>query len=167
MSEEKEGEKKTREIAVRRESPFSLFQRMDQIFDEMSRNFFDFPRKSLMPSFPKEDAMFRTPLSNIKEKESEFEISAEIPGLNKDDIEITISEGKLEIKGETEKEEKEEEKGEVVRREYSSSSYYRAFSLPENIDEDAIDAQLEKGILKVKVPKKELPEPEKKKIEVK
>jgi len=72
----------------------------------------------------------------------------------------------LEIKGEQKEEIKEEKEG-YVRREFSSASYYRAFSLPENIDEDAIDANLEKGILTVKIPKKEFEKKEKKKIEIK
>ena len=171
MSEEKKGseEKKSREIAVRRENPFSLFQEMDKLFDELSRNFFDFPRRrrSFDLSMPDEGPIFRTPLSNITENEDSFEITAELPGLDKGDIEITVHDGTLEIKGEMKEEEKEEKEGEVVRKEYRSSSYYRAFSLPEHIDEDAIDAKLEKGILNVTVPKAEIPEKEKKKIEVK
>ncbi|MFX1460945.1 MAG: Hsp20/alpha crystallin family protein, partial [Promethearchaeota archaeon] len=58
------------------------------------------------------------------------------------------------------------EKEGYVRREYSSASYYRAFNLPENIDDEKIDANLDKGILTVKVPKKEPKKKEKKKIEV-
>ena len=73
----------------------------------------------------------------------------------------------MEIKGEHKEEKKEEKEGQLVRREYHSSSYYRAFNLPENIDEDKIDANLEKGILTVKIPKVTPPEPEKKKIEIK
>ncbi|TFF99720.1 MAG: Hsp20/alpha crystallin family protein [Promethearchaeota archaeon] len=166
-------EEKSRELSIRRDKPFSLFQEMDRMFDEVARSFDDwflgpsrFPRiGDLMKK--EEGPIFRTPLTNIKESDGEFEIAAEMPGLDKGDIEVSFHDGLLEIKGEIEEEEKEEEKGEVVRSEYRSSSYYRAFTLPENIDEDAIDANLEKGVLTVKIPKKE-PEPvEKKKIEVK
>jgi len=165
-----EEEKRSRELSIRRENPFSLFQQMDRLFDDLSRGFFE----DWMPRFPRnfkpaerEAPLFRTPLSNINETEDHFEISAEMPGLNKGDIEVTFNDDVLEIRGNIEEEEKEEEEGETVRREYSSRSYYRAFRLPENIDHDAIDAQLEKGILKVSIPKVEPPEPEKKKIEVK
>ncbi len=165
-------DEKSRELSIRRDNPFSLFQEMDKMFDEVARSFGDWfgpnrwPRiGSLMKR--EESPLFRTPLTNIKENEEEFEISAEMPGLDKGDIEVSFHDGLLEIKGEMEAEEKEEEKGEVVRSEYRSSSYYRAFTLPENVDEEAIGANLDKGILSVKVPKKE-PEPvEKKKIEVK
>jgi HSP20 family protein len=162
-------EKKERELAVRRENPFSLFQQMDKMFEDMRKSLFDFPL-STEPfglKLSEEEPMFRTPLSNIKEKDGAFEITAELPGLDKKDIELTIHDNTLEIKGDYEEEEKEEEEGELVRREYRSSSYYRAFSLPENIDADAIDAELEKGVLKITVPKTELPEEEKKKIDIK
>ena len=62
---------------------------------------------------------------------------------------------------------KEEKEGELIRKEYHSASYYRAFSLPEHIDDSNIEANLEKGILTVKIPKVEPVEPEKKKIEIK
>ena len=73
----------------------------------------------------------------------------------------------MEIKGEHKEETKEEKEGQLVRREYHSSSYYRAFNLPENIDKEKIDANLDKGILTVKIPKVTPPKPEKKKIEIK
>ena len=166
-SEEGGDEKKTRELSIRRHNPFSLFQEMDKMFDEINDLFWrPFRRPGALIKW-KEGPIFRTPLSNIKEDEDGFTISAEMPGLDKGDIEVSLHDGLLEIKGEIEEKSKEEEKGEVVRTEYRSANYYRAFDLPENIDGDEIDASLEKGILKIKVPKKE-PEPvEKKKIEVK
>jgi HSP20 family protein len=163
-------EKKSRELAIRRESPFSLFQEMDRMFDNLWRNFdetfWPFRRRRYEPVKWEELPFYRTPLTNITEDEKNYNISAEIPGLNKGDIQITIHDGMLEVKGE-QKEEKKEEKEGYVRREYSSASYYRAFNLPENIDENSIDASLDKGILNVKIPKKEPEKKEKKRIEVK
>ena len=167
--------KKSRELTVRRESPFSLFQEMDRLFDDMRRNFFDdwywpFNTRRSRPltlRILEDEPIFRTPLANITEKDSSYEITAELPGLDKPEIEVTIHDGMLEIKGESKHEDKEEKDGELVRREYRSSKYYRAFSLPENIDDESIDANLEKGVLKVSIPKKEPEKKEKKKIEVK
>jgi HSP20 family protein len=174
-NKEKQEDKKSREITVRRESPFSLFQEMDRMFNEMQRNFFNdwnwpFGRRRTRPFslvIREDEPIFRTPLANITEEDDAFAITAELPGLDKGDIEITIQDGTLEIKGEVKEEKKEEKEGELVRREYRSSSYYRAFSLPDNIDENKIDANLEKGILKLKIPKVEPAVPEKKKIEIK
>jgi len=168
-------EQKSRELAMRRESPFSLFQRMDQYFNDLTRGFFDdwnwpfkFRRtRPLSLRIMETEPFFRTPLTNISEDESNYNIIAEIPGLEKGDIEITIHDDKLEIKGEIKEEKKEEKKGEIVRREFRSSSYYRCFSLPENSDEDAIEANLDKGVLKIKIPKKEIKKKVKKEVEIK
>lgn len=171
--EEKKEDQKSREITVRRESPFSLFQEMDRLFNDMQRNFFEdwpfgFKRQRPFSLIIRDDEpIFRTPLSNITESDGFFNISAELPGLDKGDIEISIQDGNLEIKGEFKEEKKEEKEGELVRREYRSSSYYRCFTLPDNIDENKIDASLDKGILTVKIPKVEPVVPEKKKIEIK
>lgn len=163
-------EKKSHELSIRRETPFSLFQEMDRMFNDLWRNFDDsfwpFRRRRYEPIKWDDIPIFRTPLSNITEDEDNYSISAELPGLNKGDLEITFHDGMLEIKGEQKEEQKEEKEG-YVRREFSSASYYRAFSLPENIDDEAIDANLDKGILKIKIPKKAPKKIEKKKIEVK
>jgi HSP20 family protein len=167
----KKEDEKSRELSIRRESPFSLFQQMDRMFDDLwnrfdNSTFWPFSKRRYHPIKWEEVPIFRTPLANITEDDKSYNIIAEVPGLNKGDLEITIHEGTLEIKGE-QKIEKEEKKEGFIRREYSAASYYRAFSLPENIDEDAIDANLDKGILKVLIPKKEPEKKEKKKIEVK
>jgi HSP20 family protein len=169
--EEVKEDKKTRELSIRRENPFSLFQEMDRLFDDMfNDSMWPFSRRRYRPLsliIRDDEPLFRTPLSNIKDAEDHFEISAELPGLDKSNIELTIRDGVMEIKGEHKEEKKEEKEGQLVRREYHSSSYYRAFNLPENIDEDNIDANLDKGILTVKIPKVEPPKPEKKKISIK
>jgi len=112
------------------------------------------------------EPFFRTPLVNITEDENDFNILTEMPGLEKKDIEILVHERNLEIKGDVKEEKKEEKKGDLVRREFRSTSYYRCFSLPENVDEDAIEANLDKGILKIKIPKKDIKKKEKKEIKI-
>ncbi len=173
-SEGKKDDQKSRELSVRRENPFSLFQEMDQLIDNLHNTFFTdmwpfSPRKyrPLSLIIRDDEPIFRTPLANISESENYFAISAELPGLERGDIELSIQDGKLEIKGERKDEKKEEKDGQLVRREFHSSSYYRAFNLPENIDNDGIEANLEKGILHVKIPKVEPPKPEKKTIQIK
>ena len=170
VSKDSKEDKKSRELAVRRESPFSLFQEMDRWFDDVFDDFlWPFSRKRHNPFnivLRDIEPIFRTPLTNIHETEDHFDITAELPGINKGDIELTIQDGKLEIRGESKEEKSEEKEGESVRREFRSSKYYRAFNLPEYIDEDSIEANLEKGMLKIKIPKVKPPEPVKKKIEV-
>ncbi|MFX1590853.1 MAG: Hsp20/alpha crystallin family protein [Promethearchaeota archaeon] len=170
---ESEENEKSRDITVRKYRPLSTFSTIDNLFNEMDRFFADFWRPTRFWDFEPfrmrifdEDPFFRTPLANIEEDNDKFNIIAELPGLDKGDLEITVKDGVLEIKGE-QKKEKEDKKEGFVRREYRSSSYYRSFNLPENVDEENIDAKLEKGILKLTLPKKEEEKKEKKKIEVK
>ena len=165
------GDKKdAREIVIRRDSPFSLFQEMDRFFDDMLDDvWWPFGRRNRRPLnliLRDNEPRFRTPLANIHETDKTFNITAELPGINKGDIELTIQNGVLEIKGESTEEKKEEKEGQLIRREYRSSKYYRCFNLPEHIDEDKIEANLEKGILNVTIPKVEPKEPEKKKITI-
>jgi HSP20 family protein len=165
--------KKSHELAIRRHNPVSLFQDFDRAFNNManeSDRAFWSPTglNALSPfRFLGEGPFFRTPLANITEDESSFTITAEMPGLEKGDIEITLHDGVLEIKGEK-KERVEKKEKYFVRKEYSSSQYHRVFSLPETADQEAaIDANLEHGVLKVRIPKKEPETVQKKKIEVK
>ncbi|MFX1321771.1 MAG: Hsp20/alpha crystallin family protein [Promethearchaeota archaeon] len=166
-------EQKKGELQLRRYRPLSIFGGIDRFFDEIDRSFRDFWRPSRFWDFEPfnlsvfdENKFFRTPLTNISDDGDKYSITAELPGLDKGDLEITIHDGHLEIKG-GRKEEYEEKKEGYVRKEYSSSSYHRSFSLPENIEEDKIDATLDKGVLKLTLPKKEEEKKEKKKIEVK
>lgn len=91
--------------------------------------------------------------------DKELIVEAHLPNFNQEDINIQVDEGALVIQAE--KHEKEEDKGKkyVVRE--SSSSFYRRIALPERADAEDIEAHLEDGILKVKVPLKALPEPKK------
>jgi HSP20 family protein len=170
---EKEENESKGELEVRRTRPLALFGEMDRFFQDIDRFFRDFWTPSRLWDYEPlslrvfdEDKFFRTPLTNITDEGDHFSITAELPGLEKGDIELTVHDGNLEIKGEQKIESEDKSEG-YVRREYSTSSYYRSFKLPENIDEDKIDATLEKGILKLNLPKSEVPKPEKKQIEVK
>jgi HSP20 family protein len=83
------------------------------------------------------------------------------PGFNKDDVEVNVHNGVLEIKGE--KHEKEEDKGTGKKRSYmmreSHASFYRSIALPKYADADNVTADFSDGVLKVTVPFKELPAP--------
>ena len=161
-------------MTVQKYHPLSTFGTLDRFFNDMTRWFDEFFwRPTRLWDFEpfnlkvfEEEPFFRTPLSNITEDDERYHLTAELPGLEKGDLEISIRDGNLEIKGEK-KEEIEDKKDGYVRKEYSSSSYYRSFKLPDDINEEEIDATLDKGILKLALPKKEIEEKERKKIEVK
>lgn len=86
-------------------------------------------------------------------------IEAHLPHFAEDDVNISIENGDLIIQAEKHEREEDKNKKYVVRE--SSSSFYRRIRLPQQADENKIDAQMENGVLKVTVPFKALPEPKK------
>ncbi|MGI9228148.1 MAG: Hsp20/alpha crystallin family protein [Gammaproteobacteria bacterium] len=105
-----------------------------------------------------------TPAVDIAEKDDHFLIEADIPGVDPNDIEISMENGVLTMKGERKSEVKEEKEG-YTRVERSHGSFYRRFSLPESADPEHISAKSNKGVLQINVGKKEVAKP--KKISVK
>jgi len=104
------------------------------------------------------------PAVDISENEKEFLVKAELPGLEQKDIEVSLEENRLTIKGE--KKFEQEEKGEnYLRREMTYGSFYRAFNITAPIKEDGIKANYKSGILEITLPKEEKAQP--KKIEIK
>lgn len=93
------------------------------------------------------------PSVNVKETEKGYEIELAAPGLSKKDFEVSIHDHVLTISSEK-KDEKEEKNKNYTRKEFSYSSFSRAFALPENVSEDNVDAQYQDGILKLSLTKK-------------
>jgi len=92
------------------------------------------------------------PAVNIREDEKKFTLDLAVPGMDKKDLKIDLQDDILTISSEH-KEEKEENRDEYKRREFSYSSFCRSFSLPENINKDKIEANYKDGILTVVLPK--------------
>ena len=89
------------------------------------------------------------PAMNVKEMDDHFEIEIAAPGFNKKDFEVFIENGMLKIKAEK-KEEMEKKEEDFTRREFNYNSFYRSFTLPENVNQDEmIDATYKRGILKL------------------
>lgn len=95
---------------------------------------------------------FRSICSDIEEKDNEYLITAELPGMEKKDISIRIEKNNLVIEAKTE-EKKEEKDKNWIRRERYQGSYLRRFVLDETCDVDKIKANMDKGVLKVSIPK--------------
>jgi HSP20 family protein len=103
------------------------------------------------------------PAVDIFETESELMMTVEVPGIDEKDIEIKIEDNTLTLKGERkfEKETKEENYHRIER---SYGSFYRAFTLPNSIDPDKIQAEHENGVLKITMAKRQELKPRKVKI---
>jgi len=104
------------------------------------------------------------PAIDIKDEKDKFLISADLPGVDPKDIEISFENNVLTLKGKREKTH-EETKGSYYRMERMQGQFYRQFTLPAAVDSTHINAKSKKGVLEVIIPKKE--QKEAKKIEVK
>ena len=141
--------------------------RMNAFLPILRRNsLFDLPSFSLFARFfdGNEVDKIWLPDLDVSETDKEFIVRAEIPGIEKDDIDITLTDGLLTIKGEKkhENEEKEEDYYFVERR---YGSFTRTLRLPSEVEHDKIDANYKDGVLKLVIAKPEKVEP--KKIEIK
>jgi HSP20 family protein len=95
------------------------------------------------------------PQVNIKESEQSFELELVAPGQKKEDFNIEIENDLLTISTEAKTEKIEQEEGKFTRREFRISSFKRAFTLPETVKADEINAAYKDGILTLTLPKKE------------
>jgi HSP20 family protein len=93
-----------------------------------------------------------TPSADISETDTAYLIKAEIPGVNKEDVKVTIENGMLTIQGER-KMEKEEKDKKFHRIERSYGSFMRSFRVPDDADESAVKAEFKDGVLNVTLTK--------------
>jgi len=100
------------------------------------------------------------PTVDIKEDKDKFVIHADIPGVKPEDIDISMENGVLTIKGEK-KTEAETEREDYKRVERTFGSFYRRFSLPDTANSEAISAQSRHGVLELTIPKKAEVQPKK------
>ena len=95
---------------------------------------------------------------DIREEDDAFFVDAEVPGLAAEDVHIDVEKNVLTIRGER-KVEKEEIEDTYRRVERQYGSFTRSFTLPETVDADSISADLNNGVLALRLPKKEAPTP--------
>lgn len=130
---------------------FDNFQQLvDNFFGRSSGGF---------PAFA--DEAFNMPATDISENETEYNISAELPGIRKEDIDVSLHDGVLSIEAHSKSE--HEEKGEKqIRSERRYGKYVRRFTLGDNVDDTSVQAKFENGVLKLAVQKtapQETPKP--------
>jgi HSP20 family protein len=105
-----------------------------------------------------------TPAVDIKEESDKFVLLADIPGVKPEDIDISMENGVLTIKGEKKTEAKTEQEG-FKRVERTHGSFYRRFSLPDTANAEAISAKSKLGVLEIVIPKREAVKPKKINVE--
>jgi HSP20 family protein len=136
-------------------APFETLRReIDRLFEGMSGGGWPFAsgRNPLDFAWPR-DAHWRvTPAVDVAESDKDFELTAELPGMSEKDVELTLANGNLVIKGEK-KEERESRETDYYLSERRYGSFVRAFELPPSVDASKIEASFAKGILTIKLPK--------------
>ena len=145
-----------------------MTSRLPQVFGSslMEDMFRNWPRPTLFEDLVTEERYgpISFPRVDVKENDNELTVVAEIPGMKRDDIQVTVHDDTLTISGQraTEKESKREG---YLRKEITRGAFKRTFTLPDTVDVDKIDAKYEEGLLKIRFPKLEEAKP--KQIEVK
>lgn len=134
----------------------SLFD-MDKVFGEFFGN---------VPRVAEGSSNFFAPRVDVHEQDGKYVIDAELPGVDKDHIQVTLEKGVLTLEATLDEEEKQEEKGKVIRRERRYGRFQRSFYLGDNVAEEDIVASFTNGVLKLEIPKALPPEPEKRRIQV-
>lgn len=129
---------------VRRE-PFAL----DDLFDDLFKGFFVRPMR--MPADMPDMQSIRM---DVKEGEKEFTVHAEMPGIAKEDIHITLDGGMVSISAEAKKSAEHKEGDKLLRSERYFGKVYRRFSLGQEVDETGAKAKFDNGVLELTLPKK-------------
>ena len=133
-------------------------EEMNRMFD----NFFGSPRRVER----NDRVLYWTPRVNVEETDDQFEVTAELPGLNRDDVKIEIKDHALTFTGEK-KTEKENKDRNVHLYERAYGKFCRTFTLPDNVDVDKIEAEFKDGILQIDIPKTEEAKPRQVEVQVK
>ena len=133
----------------------SLFGRGDDpfrsLFEEVQKTFEDFSRRTPFARFGSD---MLSPKVDVSETKDAVQVTAELPGVDESDVEVTLEDDVLTIRGEKKSEREEEDKDKnwhVVERSYGSFS--RAIPLPFDPDATKVEAKFDKGVLRVHLPK--------------
>ncbi len=137
-------------MLVPRRNNFDLF---DEFFND---DFFERKERNLMKT-------------DIKEHKDKYTVEIDLPGFKKEDIDLSLNNGYLNIHAKVEKKEDKEDEGKFLHRERFYGECSRSFYIGDEVKEDDIQAEFKNGILQINVPKKEETKkiPERKLIEIK
>jgi len=138
-------------MALIRYEPYSLLEQLQKEFSR-SGAWDPFSRESLLEENQDLAVSHWRPAVDIKEEQDRYVIHADLPGVVAKDIEITMENGVLTLKGERRSERTEEKDG-YKRVERARGTFYRRFSLPDTADVEKIEANSKDGVLEIVVPK--------------
>lgn len=144
---------------------WDIFDEMRRMQEEMDRMFGDFfqrpysrqlgPGRALEKAAPERMPAMRKAFVDVQETDKDVIVTAELPGMEKDDIELTVTSERVEIKAEK-KEETTEEKETYKAYGRRYAGFYRSVPLPTMVKADDVKATYKNGVLEVVLPKKEV-----------
>lgn len=141
---------------------WDIFDEIFRMQEEMNKMFneFMYPSRLLGPGTARNGELAQVPserkaFMDMQETDKDIIVTAELPGVNKEDIMVNVTPEKVEIRVEKKEEQKEEKEGYKV---YGSrySGFYRNIPLPTAVDPDNVKATYKNGVLEVALPKKEV-----------
>ena len=147
--------KEPKERAIEPWRPSDIFQAYDEMWEDFRRDFlrpwryWGRPWRRGWPSA----IMPREACTDLIDTGKEYQVCAEVPGIPKDKLDVTITKDGIEISGKAEVERREEEKGYLMR-ERGYSEIYRMMAFPEEVIPEKAEATLKNGLLEIKIPKK-------------
>ena len=131
---------------------FSEFEnKVEKMFQRFWNNSF---KHDKVPDLFSYGALGDMPKMDVIDREKEILVKAELPGFDKKDLEVSITNNQLVIKAKTCHEEKEE-KGDYLKQEINQSEIYRSVLLPAEVDEEKVKTSFKNGVLKLTIPKLE------------
>lgn len=133
-------------LSVRRSDPFGAL--VDDVFSDF------FQRAGMMPARGAEASTVARARMDVVDKGDKFEVKLDLPGVSKDNINITIEGARVAIQAESRKQRETKDGERVLHSERSVTSYARSFELPAEVAEDGADASFENGVLTLLLPKR-------------
>ncbi len=113
------------------------------------------------------DSGFFSPSVDIEEQDNRYLITADMPGVKKEDIALELEDGVLTLRAERNEDSREEHKGRIIRRERRHGSFARSFSVGHSVTEADISAQFANGVLTLTIPRRDEAVASRKRIEIK
>jgi len=144
-------------MSLIRWEPFRALRRRDDTFDDLFRDFFR------RPAFEGEEVV--EPAVEVAESDGEVLVKMEVPGVEKDKLQLTVDDDQLTVRGEVRKETEEKRKN-YHRQEIHYGAFQRTIPLPVEVDGGKANAELKNGILKVTLPKSKQPKAQEIKVAV-
>jgi HSP20 family protein len=134
--------------------PNSMEDQFGRMVETMFEDFFaPAAQAAAMSRWPEEGTS--SPRLNVTEDEKSFQVQAEMPGVKKEDVKVSIDRQRVTIEAETRQEQEKREGENLVYAERTARKFMRSFMLPTEVDDAGADARLEDGVLSLSLPKKQ------------